>query len=144
MNKEQVEYIVLFDGYCNLCSWSVQFIIRNDPERIFRFLPLQSEKTSLKWPDLVSGKDYRTLVLIAGDKKYYRSAAALKIAGKLRFPVNLLRLFFIIPAFLRDPVYCRISRNRYKWFGKRNVCFVPEGVERNMGHGLNGENSKYF
>jgi predicted DCC family thiol-disulfide oxidoreductase YuxK len=125
MNKEQNKNIVLFDGYCNLCSWSVQFIIKNDPKGIYQFGSLQSEEiVGQNWPDLANNDNFKTIILIEKGKTFFRSTAALKIARRLSFPLNLLSIFIIIPAFLRDPVYNWIARNRFRWFGKRDVCFV--------------------
>jgi predicted DCC family thiol-disulfide oxidoreductase YuxK len=125
MTNQQKKYIVLFDGYCNLCSWSVQFIIRNDSKKIFLFDSLQSEKVNKTWPDLTKNGNFQTVILLENGKKFFRSSAALRIARRLKFPVNLLAVFFIVPPFLRDFVYNWIARNRYRWFGKREVCFLP-------------------
>ena len=119
--------IIVFDGYCNLCSSVVQFILKNDRKGIFRLLALQSEKTDLlkdKYPfDL---KIPETVILIDGKKVLTRSEAVLGILKKLHFPLNLLWGLIIIPRFIRDPVYSWIAKNRYKWFGKRRSCFLPE------------------
>lgn len=132
MIREKNKNIILFDGYCNLCSGSVQFIIRNDPKEIYRFESLQSDVVSENWPEIANSSHFGTVVLIENGKKYYRSGAALRIARKLRFPVNLFSVFFIIPAFIRDPVYNWIARNRFKWFGRRDSCFAA-GKERMLG-----------
>jgi predicted DCC family thiol-disulfide oxidoreductase YuxK len=68
-----------------------------------------------------------TVILYMNEKVYARSAAALHIVSRLRFPVSLLAAGWIVPPFLRDAVYDWIARNRYRWFGKRDTCFVPEG-----------------
>jgi len=110
---------VLFDGVCNFCSGSVQFIVKRDKKGLFRFAPLQSE----------TGKKYATepesILLVDGDRVYARSDAALRIAKHLRFPWMLAWIFIVVPRFLRDAIYKFIARNRYKWFGKKEVCMVP-------------------
>lgn len=118
--------IILFDGVCNLCTQSVQFIIRRDPARKFRFAPLQSEfgQQVLKHFNLPVTR-MNTLILLHEGKIYLKSTAALRIANELSGVWSALYALAIIPAFIRDPVYELIARNRYKWFGKRDNCMVP-------------------
>jgi predicted DCC family thiol-disulfide oxidoreductase YuxK len=73
------------------------------------------------------GSDAGTVILYMNGKVYTRSAAALQIASRLRFPVWLLAAGWIVPPFLRNAIYDCIARNRYRWFGKRETCFVPAG-----------------
>jgi predicted DCC family thiol-disulfide oxidoreductase YuxK len=105
---------ILFDGVCNLCNGAVQFIIARDPSAQFRFAPLDSAAA-------------RSLIDEATPRgqMYTRSAAALRIARRLRFPWPLLYGFIIVPRPLRDAVYDLIARHRYRWFGKRDTCMVP-------------------
>jgi predicted DCC family thiol-disulfide oxidoreductase YuxK len=116
--------IVFFDGVCNLCSSSVQFIIRHDKHSRFRFASLQSDfaASELKNAKL---KYLDSIVLKTHGKVYTRSTAVLRIASKLSFPVNLLVIFLVIPAFIRNLVYQFIARNRYRWFGKKDTCWLP-------------------
>lgn len=101
--------IVYFDDICVLCSRAVQLIIRNDPHGKFVFGASNSE----------------SIILAQNDKKYLRSSAVLRIAAQLRFPWPLLTVLFIIPRFIRDPFYQILARNRYRWFGRMDKCFVP-------------------
>lgn len=118
--------VILFDGHCNLCSSSVQFILARDSRAHFRFLSLQDEKAA----DLFNSRGVRkpdtdSVVLITGSKVYTRSSAALRIAAKLRGAWPLLQVFYIIPPFLRDGVYDWIGRHRYQWFGQHDTCWLP-------------------
>ena len=121
------EGILLFDGVCNLCNRSVQFIIKRDPKNYFRFAALQSEQGQLLLeqhgipPDVID-----TIVLVENSKTYTQSTAALRIARKLNRLWFLLYIFIIIPPFIRNPIYRFISRNRYKWFGKKDSCMMPD------------------
>lgn len=119
--------VVLFDGVCNLCNDSVKFIIKRDPGSVFKFAPLQSEisKTILQEFNL-STDSLDTLILIEDGKYYVRSEAALRIARRLGGVWGLLYIFIIIPRPLRDYIYSIVARHRYKWFGKREQCMVPE------------------
>jgi predicted DCC family thiol-disulfide oxidoreductase YuxK len=118
--------VILFDGICNLCNSSVNYVIRHDPQKIFRFASLQSEpgKKLLKQFDLPEN-DINSFVLIENDQPFTRSAAALRVARKLKGPISLLYGFIIVPRFIRDAVYDLIAHKRYRWFGKRESCMVP-------------------
>lgn len=118
--------IILFDGVCNLCNSSVQFVIRNDKKKLFQFASLQSNsgKALLEKYGLNSN-DLNTFVLIHNDKAYTQSTAALNVAGQLSGAVKLLTFFKIVPPYIRDIVYKFIAKNRYKWFGQRDACMIP-------------------
>lgn len=118
--------IVLFDGVCNLCNGTVQYIIRHDPHGKFRFASLQS-KAGEEWM-LHFGKDpaqLHSVLVIKDGKLHERSDAALLVAANLSGPISALRFFRIIPRFLRDAVYNLIARTRYDVFGKQNECMLP-------------------
>jgi predicted DCC family thiol-disulfide oxidoreductase YuxK len=118
--------VVLFDGVCNLCNGSVQFIIARDPSAHFRFAPLDSAAArSLIGESAPLGAVPDSIVLMDHRRMYTRSAAALRIARRLRFPWPLLYALIIVPRPLRDAIYDFIARNRYRWFGKRDTCMVP-------------------
>lgn len=64
----------------------------------------------------------KSILLIENGKIFEKSEAALRIAGKLRFPWNLATAFGILPLRWRDKIYDYIAENRYKWFGKQETC----------------------
>ena len=118
--------IVLFDGYCNLCSSSVVFVLKRERGDVFRFASLQSDFASRLLSDMGMEEDVPdSVVLVESGKVYTRSTAALLMARRLRFIWPALYVFILVPKFIRDPVYDWIARNRYRWFGKRSSCFVP-------------------
>ena len=118
--------IVLFDGVCNLCDRSVQFILDRDPTGVFRFASLQSDTGRALLVDHQIDPDaLASIVVVDGETAYTRSDAALRIAKDLRFPWNALWGLRIVPRFLRDAVYELIARNRYRWFGTRESCRLP-------------------
>lgn len=118
--------VILFDGVCNLCNGSVQYVIRHDRYAIFKFASLQSDSgQQLLHKYNLPQSNFNSFVLIQDDKAYTRSTAALKVAAKLSGIVKLLYGFIIVPAFIRDAVYNFIARNRYKWFGKKDTCMIP-------------------
>lgn len=118
--------IVLFDGYCNLCSGSVKFILKRDKKAYFRFASIQSE-TGQEYllKNKISTKLNNSVILIEDDLVYYKSTAALRIARRLKGFWFLLYVFIIIPGPVRDFIYMVISNNRYKWFGRKTKCFLP-------------------
>jgi len=118
--------ILLFDGVCNLCNASVNFVIRRDPAKRFRFASLQSPagQELLKKFGLETEK-FDTVVLVEGNRHYARSDAALEVARRMRGFWKLLYVFKIIPRLIRDPLYNWVARNRYRWFGKKDQCMLP-------------------
>lgn len=118
--------ILLFDGVCNLCNSSVNFIIDHDPKGHFKFAALQSDFGQKKLEELgYNQEEFDSLVLLSNGQVYKKSSAALRIAKKLTGLYPLLYAFIIIPPFIRHGVYDIIARNRYKWWGKRDSCRMP-------------------
>ena len=118
--------IVLFDGVCNLCNSSVQFLIRHDQKNTLRFASLQSEagQTLLQKFNLPTNV-FNSFVLVEDEKVYLRSSAALKVASYLGGFWKILQILWIVPRFVRDGVYNLIAKNRYRWFGKKTECMIP-------------------
>lgn len=118
--------VVLFDGVCNLCNGSVQFILKRDPQARFRFASLQSEAgRSLLVEHGLDPDALSSVVVIEDGRVWQESSAALRIARHLPGAWKLLRVFIVIPRPLRDAVYRLIARNRYRWFGKSETCWLP-------------------
>jgi predicted DCC family thiol-disulfide oxidoreductase YuxK len=119
--------IILFDGVCNLCEASVQFVYRRDPGGAFRFAPIQSGiGSALLGPQGQSG-DLSTFYVLTYDRLFVKSDAWLQIVRRLRGPWRLLIVLQIIPRRLRDLVYDFVGTRRYRWFGKKEACVVPTG-----------------
>ena len=119
-------YIVLFDGFCNFCSRSVQFIIKRDPHRYFLFSASQSPSGKKLLQEYSIGElAEHSIILVMKGRVYGKSGAALRIAVRLRFPWCLFGAFRILPPWVRDPLYGLIARNRYRLYGKRQECFLP-------------------
>ncbi|MEQ9467383.1 MAG: thiol-disulfide oxidoreductase DCC family protein [Ekhidna sp.] len=125
-NHSIKEQVIFFDGVCNLCNSSVQFIIKRDKRDRFRFASLQSEFAFENLPETLSDKSaLQSIVLKNGDGIKTKSTAALTIARQLSGLWPILYLFMIVPKFIRDWVYDIIAKNRYKWFGKEDQCMIP-------------------
>ncbi len=125
MSAEQNNPILLFDGVCNYCNRLVNFVIRHDKKKKFRFAALQSEarKKLLKQYDIKQSND--TFVVIYNEKAYIKSTAALHVCFHLGGLYSLAFAFIILPAYVRDFYYDIIARNRYKWWGKKDSCMIP-------------------
>jgi predicted DCC family thiol-disulfide oxidoreductase YuxK len=118
--------IVLFDGVCNLCSTSVQFILQRDPTGKFRFASLQSDLAQRLLTERgLDPKALDSVVVIDGDRLYRESDAALRIARDMKGAWKALAVFRVIPRPVRDWAYRLIARNRYRWFGKKESCWLP-------------------
>jgi len=118
--------IIVFDGVCNLCNNSVNYVIKRDNKDRFRFAAFQEEagqRLILKYNIDISKTD--SIVLIDSDKVYVRSTAVLRIAKYLGGGYPLFYVFMIIPKFVRNWVYDYVARNRYKWYGKKDSCMIP-------------------
>lgn len=118
--------IIFFDGVCNLCNASVQFVIDRDKENYFKFTALQSDYAK----EVLSNFDFNSsalnsILLLEDGKIYTKSSSVLRIVKKLNGFWPLLYSFYIVPKFLRDWVYDIIAKNRYKWWGKQENCRVP-------------------
>jgi predicted DCC family thiol-disulfide oxidoreductase YuxK len=118
--------IILFDGVCNLCNGFVQFVIARDRSARFSFASLQSDAAArLLARTTATGSRGDSIVLLDRGRLFTQSTAALRIARELGFPWTLAYILVGVPRPLRDWVYDVVARNRYRWFGKRDVCFVP-------------------
>lgn len=118
--------IVLFDGVCNFCNHSIQFIIKRDKKSYFKFGALQSEEgIALLKKHGLSPEILDTIVLIEDGKAYTYSTAPLRIVRKLNLLWPICFIFILVPTFIRNPIYKWISKNRYKWFGKQESCLMP-------------------
>jgi len=120
--------IVLFDGVCNLCNGFVQFIAPRDDDEKFYFASLQSDvgRSLLAEHDLPTD-ELESIVLVEGDAAYVKSGAVLRIASRLGGLYRLLSPFRYVPRLLRDTVYDLVANNRYRLFGKKDRCEIPEG-----------------
>jgi len=118
--------IILFDGVCNLCNGTVQFVIKRDKKNQFLFASLQSMegKKILMENNVLPDKLY-SFILAEDGKIYDRSTAALRVIKKLSGFWHFFYGFIIVPEFIRNGIYNFIARNRYKWFGKKDECMVP-------------------
>ena len=123
--------VIVFDGHCNLCSATVDFVAKRDPRRVFQLAASQSDAgAALLAARGVDAADPSTVYLVEGDAIYDKSTAALQIARRLRFPWNLAGSFLVVPRPIRDAVYSFVAKRRYRWFGRREACRLPTAEDR--------------
>ena len=126
MNKKGQQHIVVFDGVCNFCNGAVNFIIQRDLKAVFLFTPIQSAfaKELIKKYD-IDTLDTETFLLIKNEQCFVFSSAALEVTKDLSGLWRILNVLRFVPKVIRDFVYRVVARNRYKLFGKKEVCMVP-------------------
>lgn len=118
--------IILFDGVCNFCNGSVNFIIDRDPQKYFKFAPLQSEVgEKLLKENGVDKIETDSVVLIEDGKVYTHTTAALRIARRLSGYWSYFYGLTIVPSSIRDIFYKLFAKYRYQMFGKQAACMLP-------------------
>ena len=129
--QDHAHPVILFDGACNLCNASVNYIIDHDPAARFRFASLQSEAGKAIAAEYgIDAQALSSMVLIEPGQAYLRSTATLRVYRQLKGPIRLLWLFILVPRPIRDAIYNLIAKRRYKWFGQRKACRLPTEADR--------------
>jgi predicted DCC family thiol-disulfide oxidoreductase YuxK len=119
--------LILFDGVCNLCNTTVQFVLKRDHAELFQFSALQTDQAKKILREAgIETQALNSIVLVSEEGQVYtKSEAALRIGMRLGGMWGLLRIFLLVPAFVRDGVYRIVARNRYRWFGQKESCMIP-------------------
>jgi predicted DCC family thiol-disulfide oxidoreductase YuxK len=118
--------VLLFDGVCNLCNSSVQFILKHEKNHDLKFAAIQSDAgEKLLALYRIDPNETNSVILISGDHVYTASDAVLKVTNHLKFPYSLGSILVVVPKAIRDFFYKGIAQNRYNWFGKRESCMIP-------------------
>ena len=117
---------VFFDGVCNLCNRSVNFLISKDKKEVLKFASLQSEYAQNVVPkELLNRENLDTIIVYSDGQFYDRSNAVLKLCKVLGGGFYVFLIGYLIPCFIRDGLYRFIANNRYRWFGTQSQCRVP-------------------
>ncbi len=123
--------IVLFDGVCNFCNSTVNFLLKQDKNAVLKFAALQSNAGQLLLNQYNLPPDnFDSFILIENGKAYKSSTAGLRLYNKLPWYWKWTQVFWIVPRPVRDAVYNLIARNRYRWFGKKDSCMIPSAAIR--------------
>jgi predicted DCC family thiol-disulfide oxidoreductase YuxK len=119
--------IIIFDGYCALCSGWAQFVLKHDPDGRYRLLPAQSPLGRALYVHYgLDPEDYETNILICDGSAFFKSEGSIRMAEGLGFPWSMASAFRILPGAIRDRLYGYIARNRLRFFGKRATCYMPD------------------
>jgi predicted DCC family thiol-disulfide oxidoreductase YuxK len=119
--------ILIFDGHCVLCSGFARFILRTDRHRRFRLMAAQSPLGIALYRHFgLDPKDYETNILVEDGKAWFKSEGSIRIFERLGLPWSLVAIARVLPRGLRDRLYDFVARNRLRWFGVRQTCYLPE------------------
>jgi predicted DCC family thiol-disulfide oxidoreductase YuxK len=122
---ETKQPVILFDGFCNLCNGTVNFLLKKDRKKQFSFVPLQSDEGKIYIREYQIPADTDSVILIKSNRVYFESDAAVEIGEMLSFPWKTMYFIKYIPKIIRDKIYRWVAKNRYRWFGKRESCRIP-------------------
>lgn len=119
--------ILLFDGYCNLCQASVKFILKHERNNYIYFTSLQSPiGIDIQNHYSINHKKIDSFIFIENNNAYIKSSAAIRVSKYLKGFYPFCLWLLIVPPFIRNWIYDYIAKNRYKWFGKKESCLVPD------------------
>jgi predicted DCC family thiol-disulfide oxidoreductase YuxK len=122
-NNKQIVY---FDGVCNLCQGTVQFLLKRNRKKNLLFASLQSQAGQEMLTHFgLPMENFTSFVFVENGTIHTRSTGALRVCRYLRRGWPLLYGFIIVPPFIRNGVYNWVAKNRYRWFGKKEICWVP-------------------
>lgn len=123
----QRDKVVLFDGVCRLCNAWSRFLIRFDRQRRFKLAAVQSPEGQaiLRWYGLPTDY-YETMLLVEGPHVFTKSAAFIRVMARLPFPWPVVTIAWLVPSSIRNWLYDRIALNRYRLFGRFDVCVLPD------------------
>lgn len=132
MAEPTSQTIIIFDTDCVLCSSLAHFILRNerDDQTLFVSAWCAEGSKHAKVHGLSTADLDQTFLVVKGDRGIVRSDAALALLPHLKMPYRAMTIFRIVPRPIRDVLYGLVARNRYRWFGRKDACFVPSANQR--------------
>lgn len=118
--------IIIFDGYCALCTGWASFVLRHDKRHHYRLLTAQSELGQALYIHYgLNPEEYETNILIENGIAWFKSEGSIRMAVGLGWPWRAVGIFRVLPTRFRDWMYDGVARNRLRWFGKRDACYMP-------------------
>ncbi len=121
--------VIIFDGYCALCTGWAAFVLRRDHAGKYRLLTAESPLGQALYRHYgLDPQDYETNILIADGVAWFKSEGSIRMAEGLGFPWSLAAVFRILPGAWRDFLSEGLARNRLRWFGKRSSCYLPDPI----------------
>ena len=120
--------ILLFDGLCPLCSANARFVLKHDRAGLFRLASIQGDAGGALCRRFgIDPADPESFLLVEGDRVHRDSDAAIRLFTRLGWPWRIAGALRAVPRAVGDPLYRLVARNRYRLFGRRDTCWVPEG-----------------
>jgi predicted DCC family thiol-disulfide oxidoreductase YuxK len=120
------ERVVVFDGYCHICTGGVRFVLRHPVHPPFEIVPMQSDRgRSLLLQHGIDPENATTFLVLDGDRAMTESDASIHLISALGGIWRIAEAGRIVPKRVRDWMYRLLARNRYNWFGKRDTCYLP-------------------
>ena len=127
---ENKKPILFFDGHCNLCNGSIDYLVSADKNKRVMIASLQGETAKAKLPPEQINKLSSVVLLDEQGQIHLKSSAVFKVALRVKRSLILLTPFWILPRFFTDWVYDRVANNRYKMFGQKDTCRIPTEEEK--------------
>ena len=123
--------IIVFDGDCVLCSSWVRFLLRHDRDARYRFAAMQTRAgRALLVAHGLDPDDPSSFLLVDGEQAWKDTDAIRRVVAGLGGIWRLAHALALLPRGLRDRVYRLVARNRYRWFGRNEACFLPTPEQR--------------
>lgn len=120
------ERVLIFDGHCHLCSGWARFLHRHPVTPAFRLVAMQSDEGRLLLTAHgIDAEDPSTFLVLDAGRAWRESDAVIHVVTALGGPWRVFRIANVIPRAWRDALYRLLARNRYRWFGRREVCYLP-------------------
>jgi predicted DCC family thiol-disulfide oxidoreductase YuxK len=119
--------IIVFDGHCVMCSGWVRFILRQDRRQVFRFLPAQTPLGRALYRHLgLNDEEFETNILLENGVAYLKAEGSIRMATRLGMPWSAASVLRVLPRRWQDAMYEWVARNRFRLFGRRDMCYRPE------------------
>jgi predicted DCC family thiol-disulfide oxidoreductase YuxK len=123
--------IVFFDGYCGLCNWFVEFILKQDKNHDLLFAPLQGSTAQTLIGD-INSDTAESLVFYDTGQAYRHSDAIFRVLRYLGGFWVLFSVLTVVPTSWRNAIYSFIAKRRYQWFSSKEACRIPSTEEKNF------------
>lgn len=121
----------LYDGVCILCSGGVRYTLKHERDHSIRFVAIQSrEGRALATSHGIDPDEPESFLFIENGKALAKSDGVLALLEHLDGPARVLLVGRWLPRPIRDWLYDRIARNRYRLFGKKTACEAPDPAQR--------------
>lgn len=118
--------IIIFDGICHVCSGWVRFLRRHRVDPPFQLIPMQSPAGKAILVEYgIDPEDPATFLVLDQGRRFIESDAVIRVISALGGAWRMSNTLYIVPKSWRDFLYRLLARNRYRWFGRRSVCYLP-------------------